>query len=80
MGAGVPVAYFDKETVMETVDNKAGETAVQRAKREFAEEKMKESVRKLKAKFKELDSAETVVANIRREIADLEEAISQGNA
>ena len=59
-----------------TVDVKA---AIARAQREVQEENMAKAVAKLKAKYRELASAETVVANIKREIADLELAAEQGN-
>ena len=59
------------------VDSKA---AVTRAKREFEEEKMKKAVSKLKAKYAELDAAETIFNNLKREVEDLETAIEQGNA
>jgi len=54
--------------------------AIARARQEVDEEKMTKSVAALKAKLKELDAAKTVVANIEREIADLELRIEQGNA
>lgn len=54
--------------------------AVARARREFEEEQMKEAVRKLKAKYAEMGAAQTVLDNVKREVADLEEAIEQGNA
>ena len=61
---------------MSTVDTKS---AIQQARKEFAEEKQKKAVKLLKEKFVALDAAETVVANLEREIVDLEEAIKQGN-
>lgn len=59
------------------IDAKA---AIARAQREIAEEKMAKAVKLLKGKYVELDHAETVVDNIKREIADLELKIEQGNA
>jgi len=53
--------------------------AVARAKREVAEEAMKKAVDKLKVKLRERDAAATVLANVDREIKDLELAIEQGN-
>jgi len=58
------------------VDAKA---AIARARREVQEDLMKKAVDKLKAKLKERDTASTVLANIDREIKDLELAIEQGN-
>lgn len=57
-----------------------GKKAIEQARKEVDDENMKDSVTKLKAKLRELKDAQTVVANIEREITDLEEAISQGNA
>ncbi len=59
-----------------SVDPKA---AIARAKREIAEEGMKKAVDKLKGKLRERESAKTVLANVEREIADLELAIEHGN-
>jgi hypothetical protein len=55
-------------------------SAIAKARREIQEEEMEKAVKKLKTKYRELSTAETVVANIQREIEDLEEAIEQGNA
>lgn len=54
--------------------------AIDRAKREIAEEEIQKGVAKLKIKYRERASAETVLVNVNREIADLEAAIEQGNA
>lgn len=54
--------------------------AITKARNEIAKEKFDSSVKKLKAKLRELDAAQVVVANIEREIEDLETAIEQGNA
>jgi hypothetical protein len=53
--------------------------AITRARNEVAEESQKKAVEQLKVKLRALASAETVVANIGREIAELELAIEQGN-
>jgi hypothetical protein len=53
--------------------------AITRARNEVAEENTKKSVELLKVKLRALSAAETVVANIQREIEDLELAIEQGN-
>jgi hypothetical protein len=52
---------------------------VARAKREVFEENIKGAVEKLKGKLRERDRAQTVLANIDREIAELELKIEQGN-
>lgn len=57
-----------------------GQKAIEKAIEEVEAEDMSQAVTKLKAKLRELKEAETVVANIKREIDDLKEAISQGNA
>ncbi len=54
-------------------------SAVEQAKKEIAEEKQKKAVKLLKDKYKELDTANTVVKNLNREIEDLIEEIEQGN-
>lgn len=68
---------------MTTVENGSfqmdAKAAIARAKREIQEENMQKGVAKLKAKYRELATAETVVSNIRREIADLELSVEQGN-
>ena len=58
------------------VDAKA---AIARARREIQEEGMKKAVDKLKGKLRERESARTVLANVEREITDLELAIEHGN-
>ena len=58
----------------------AGKAAITRARNEIVEEQMKDGVNKLKIKLRELISAEQVVKNVQREIADLEQAIEDGNA
>jgi phage shock protein A len=55
------------------------QAAITAARNEIAREKLEKGVARLKAKLRELDAAETVVANIKREIADLELQIEQGN-
>lgn len=50
-----------------------------RLKREVQEENVKKAVETLKSKLRERDRAQTVLANIDREIAELELKIEQGN-
>ena len=52
---------------------------VSRAKREVQEENIKKAVEALKGKLRERDRAQTVLANIDREIQELELKIEQGN-
>lgn len=63
-------------TSIEPNDAKA---AIAKARREIAEENLNKGVAKLKTKLRERDSAATVVANIDREIAELELSINQGS-
>ena len=53
--------------------------AIVQARNEVAAENQKKAVDLLKGKLRSLDAAQTVVANIQREIADLELRIEQGN-
>jgi hypothetical protein len=53
--------------------------AIAKAHREIAEENQNKAVGALKKKLRELEGAETIVGNIKREIADLELKIEQGN-
>lgn len=53
--------------------------AIDIAKAEVAAENQKKAVDKLKVKLRERDAAATVLANVEREIKDLELAIEQGN-
>ncbi len=55
------------------------QTAIARAKQEIADENMQKGIAKLKVKYREKAAAELVVANITREIADIEAAVEQGN-
>ncbi len=55
------------------------ETAIQAAHREIAEENQKKAVKVLKSKLRELEEAKTIVANVEREIVDLEQRIKDGN-
>ena len=52
---------------------------ISRAKREMQEENVKKAVEALKGKLRERDRAQTVLANIDREIQELELKIEQGN-
>lgn len=65
---------------MTEVANVDAKAAIARARREIQEEAMKKAVDKLKAKLRERETAATVLANVDREIKDLELAIEQGNA
>lgn len=58
---------------------KNNRTPMEIAKAELAEELSKKSVKLLKDKLRELDKAETIVCNIKREIEDLEQQITDGN-
>ena len=53
--------------------------AIAKARAEIAQEKVDKAVKLLKDKYRQLEAAKTVVANIEREIADAEGAIEQGN-
>ncbi len=53
--------------------------AVTRARNEIAKEQQDKAVNLLKDKLREQASAQTVLANVEREIADLELRIEQGN-
>lgn len=57
----------------------AAQSAIERARFEVREETMKKGVEQLKTKLRERERAATVLANIDREIVDLEQAITQGN-
>ena len=47
------------------------------AQREFEEERCKEAKEKIKKKLKDLATAKKVVANIERELQDLEDELNQ---
>ena len=51
-------------------------TVKEQAQEEFEAEKQKAAVDRLKTKLRELDSASKVVRNIKREIEDLEDELS----
>jgi len=57
-----------------------GQKAIRVAREEVESEDLKTSTGKLKKKLRELQEAEVIVNNIKREIEDLEEEITQGNA
>ncbi|MDF2435410.1 MAG: hypothetical protein JWP44_5041 [Mucilaginibacter sp.] len=52
---------------------------IERAKEEVQDEFNNKAVAKFKAKLRELESARTIVANIERELADMELAFDHGN-
>ena len=54
-------------------------SAIVQARNEVAKENQDKAVALLKKKLRELEAAQTVVANVEREIADLELRIEQGN-
>lgn len=51
----------------------------QQAQAELEQEYATKAKEKLKGKLRELNLARTTLANIEREISDLEQAVSQGN-
>lgn len=53
--------------------------AIQKARAEVAEENLKKAVEALKVKYKARDAAKSVLANINREIEDLEASIGDGS-
>ena len=61
-------------------DASVAQEALKKAREEIADEDLKDAIKKYKGKLRELQQAKTVVANIEREIKDLELAIEQGNA
>lgn len=54
-------------------------TALEIAKKEFADEQREEAVKQLKVKLKELGKAKLIVENIERELEDLSARIEQGD-
>jgi hypothetical protein len=50
------------------------------AKKEIIEERTKKAIKLLRTKYAELESAEQIVANIKREVVDLEMSIEDGTA
>jgi hypothetical protein len=63
--------------VTKLIDDKP--SAIQVAKKELADEQLQVDVKRLKRKYKELVAAEKVLKNLTTEVADLEEAISEGD-
>lgn len=57
----------------------SAKAAIIRARTEIAEESQKKAVELLKGKLRSLEAAKVVVANIEREIEDLELRIETGN-
>ena len=53
--------------------------AIEKAKADIEEENLDDGVKLLKEKYRELEKARTIVGNIERDIADIEERIIQGN-
>jgi len=66
---------------MNDINNKQSpaQKAVAQAKREVEEEGLEKATAKLKDLYRQRKSAETILANVDREIADYEEAVNQGN-
>lgn len=52
---------------------------IEQARKEVAEERAKIAVKALKAKYEQRESAKQVLANIEREVADLEASIRDGS-
>ena len=63
--------------MVKSVENKM--TPMEIAKAEIAKEQSEKAVKLLKDKLRELEKAKTIVANINREILDLEQQIEDGN-
>jgi len=64
---------------MTDVQKPDAKAAIAKAHREVAEENQAKAVKALKSKLRELEAAQTVVANVEREIQELELKIEQGN-
>lgn len=64
--------------MIKAVDNN-GRSPREIAEAEIAKEKAEKAVELLKEKFRQLDKAKTIVANIEREIEDLEQQIEDGD-
>lgn len=58
---------------------KSNLTPRQQAQAELDAEQRKQDVSRLKTKLRDLQNAKTIVANLEREIQDIEAAIAQGN-
>ena len=56
-----------------------GQSAIEQARREVAEETQKKAVAALKKLLQQEEAAKTALANIQREIKDMEIQIEQGN-
>lgn len=76
----IPNHHQEKKLTTDIDNRSQGRKAIDIAKEEVAKESLEKSVKTLKHKLRELKAAKTVVANIEREIVDLEDAITQGNA
>ena len=53
--------------------------AIAKAKEELRDEQVRKAVAALKVKYKMLEDAKSVVANIQREVADLEASLGDGS-
>lgn len=67
-------------SVTELGGKSPAQKAIAQARAEIQEEKIGRAVKVLKDKYRQLEAAKVVVANIEREIADAEAAIEQGSA
>lgn len=70
------------KVVETTLDNKVKvdtRAIIERARQEVRDELTNKAVSSLKLKYKDLEKAQTIVENIKREIEDLELSIEQGN-
>ena len=65
---------------IDTIDDRTlGRKAVNEAKAQIEKEQLEKAVKSLKDLYRKQNAAITVLENIEREIADMEEAINQGN-
>ena len=53
--------------------------ALTAARNELAKETLERDVERFKSLLRQIESAESVLGNLKRELTDLEESISQGN-
>ncbi len=60
-------------------ENSKARAAITKARNEIAQEAQDKAVKLLKSKLREQEAAEVALANIKREIEDLELRIEQGN-
>lgn len=74
-----PLRFWIETWRARIMGNDVATAALEKARKEIESENLKEAIEEFKMKLRELERARVIVANIEREIKELELKVAQGN-